>query len=155
ADADAVLWRLAATTGMRRGELLGLAWDAVDFDAGIIDVRRNLAMVGAEYVLGPPKTKRSRRRVKIGPDMVRAFREHLTAQREQRLAMAGGYEDHGLVFPAVDGRPRNPANVSSAFRALVRRTGGRPVTLHTLRHLHATLLLDQGERIHDVAARLG
>jgi hypothetical protein len=64
-------------------------------------------------------------------------------------------QDHGLVFPGPDGRPRNPANVSSAFRKLVGRTGLPAVTLHALRHGHATLLLDQGERIHDVAARLG
>lgn len=59
------------------------------------------------------------------------------------------------MFPGPDGRPRNTRNVSTAFRKLVARTGLPPVTLHALRHGHATLLLDRGERVHDVAARLG
>jgi integrase len=112
-------------------------------------------MVGSEVVIGEPKTKRSRRRVKIGPDSVQVLRDHLARQREQRVMLGAGWQDHGLMFPAFDGRPRDPVNVSSAFRKLVARTGLPPVTLHALRHGHATLLLDQGERIHDVAARLG
>jgi integrase len=149
-----LLWTYA-TTGARRGEALGLHWDDVDLEAGLIDVRHNLAMVGNEYVIGPPKTKRSRRRVKIGADTVQVLRDHLARQREHRVAMGAGWQDHGLVFPAVDGRPRNPVNVSSRFRRLVRKVGLPPVTLHALRHAHATLLLDQGLAVHDVAARLG
>jgi integrase len=59
------------------------------------------------------------------------------------------------VFAGPDGRPRNTKNVSEAFRKLVAKTGLPPVTLHALRHGHASPLLDRGERIHDVAARLG
>jgi integrase len=154
-DPDAPLWRTMAATGLRRGEALALGWDDVDLDAGVIHVRRNAVMVGSEVMLGPPKTTRSKRRVKIGPDSIQLLHDHLARQREQRVALGAGWHDHGLVFPGLDGRPRNPVNVSSVFRALVAKTGLPAVTLHALRHGHATLLLDQGERVHDVAARLG
>jgi integrase len=111
-------------------------------------------MVNGEVRIGEPKTRRSNRRVKIGPDSVQVLRDHLAAQREHRLTMGAGWHD-GLVFPRLDGRPQNPVHVSAAFRKLVARCGLPAVTLHSLRHGHATLLLDRGEKIHDVAARLG
>jgi integrase len=155
ADPNAALCRILAATGLRRGEGLGLGWDDVDLDAGIVTVRRNAVRVNGETVIGEPKTKRSYRRVKIGADSVRVLSDHLAAQREHRLTMGAGWTDLGLVFPRLDGRPQNPVHVSAAFRKLVARCGLPPVTLHALRHGHATLLLDRGERIHDVAARLG
>jgi integrase len=155
ADPNAALYRIMAATGLRRGEALGLAHDDVDLDAGALHVRHNAVMVNGEVRIGEPKTRRSNRRVKIGPDSVRVLRDHLAAQREHRLTMGAGWHDRGLMFPRLDGRPQNPVHVSAAFRKLVAKTGLPPVTLHSLRHQHATLLLDQGEKIHDVAARLG
>jgi integrase len=154
-DPDVVLWRTAATTGMRRGELLGLQWDDIDLGAGVVHVRRNAVLVDGEVVVQAPKTRQSERRVKIGAETVAALRDHLARQRERRVAIGPGYRDGSLVFPRVDGTPRNPIHVSSAFHKLVARTGLRAVTLHSLRHAHASLLLDQGQKIHDVAARLG
>jgi integrase len=63
--------------------------------------------------------------------------------------------DYDLVFPGVDGRPLNPSTASRRFARLVAKSGLPVVSLHSLRHAHGTLLLDQGQRIHDVAARLG
>jgi integrase len=154
-DPDYALWQLLAATGLRRGEALALTRDDVDLDAAAVHVRRNAIIVDGHVVIGEPKTRRSRRRVKIGPDTVQALRDHLAAQRKHRLVMGTGWHEHGLVFPAVDGRPFNPSTVSRRFCRLVATTGLPPVSLHALRHGHATLLLDQGERIHDVAARLG
>jgi integrase len=152
---DALLWRLAAATGMRRGELLALAWDAIDFDASAIDVRANAVLVDGEVVIQAPKTPRSRRVVKIGPETVQMLRAHRSAQDHHRRTMGSGWTDRNLVFPRVDGTLRNPIHVSHSFRKLVAKTGLPPVTLHALRHGHASLLLDRGEKIHDVAQRLG
>jgi integrase len=154
-DPDRVLWRLMAATGVRRGEALAIGWDDIDLDSGVIHVRHGVVLVDGEVRIGPPKTKSSERRIKIGPETVQTLREHLAEQRERRVAVGAGWTDHGLVFPRVDGRPRSPVHASHAFRALVAKTGLPVVTLHALRHAHATLLLDQGQRVHDVAARLG
>jgi integrase len=153
ADADYVMWKLLAATGMRRGEALALGWDAVDLDAGVVQVRRNATLVGGDVVLGEPKTRRSHRRVQIGSDLVALLRDHRARQREQFLAL--GLRDVALVFPGPDGQPQNPGTVSRRFSRLVERTGLPVVSLHSLRHFAATLLLDQGQPVHLVASRLG
>jgi integrase len=151
----APLFDTLAVTGLRRGEALALGWDDVDLDAGTIYVHRNAVLVDGEVKIGPPKTKRSERRVRIGPETVAMLRDHLARQREHRLTMGAGWQDRGLVFPRHDGTPRNPAAVTDAFARLVKRTGLPPVTLHSLRHSHATALLEQGVPVHSVAARIG
>ena len=121
-------------------------------------MNRNVTAVRGVVRLGEPKTKRSRRRVKLGASTVDVLRTHRDAQAAQAAhaaRMGAGWHDEGLVFPTVDGRPRNPVSLSLAFAALVGRTGLPRVTLHALRHAHGTLLLDQGVPVHTVAARLG
>jgi integrase len=148
--------RLMAATGLRRGEACGLMRDDVDLAGGTIVVRHNAVPVGDEVMIGSPKTRRSRRRITIGADSVELLRDHLAAQREHRLVMGAGWRELGLVFPGLDGRPQNPGTVSSRFKALVRAAGlPEDVTLHSLRHAHGTLCLEEGMPIHVVAARLG
>jgi integrase len=73
------LYVLAVTTGLRQGELLGLKWDDVDMEAGTLQVRRTLTTAKGGPVLSAPKTKGSRRTVKISPTALEALRSHLGA----------------------------------------------------------------------------
>jgi integrase len=146
------LWRLIAATGLRRGEALALRRDDLDLEAGVIHVRQNLTAVGGELRFGPPKTKRSRRDVTVGADTVEMLRAHSASQRE--LASAMGWQSD-LMFADQHGRPRHPSSISSAFAWLVGKTGARRVSLHSLRHAHASLLLERGVPIVNVASRLG
>lgn len=156
ADALYPMLRLMAATGLRRGEACGLMWDDVALDGGMILVRHNAVPVGNEVVIGSPKTRRSRRRIALGADSVELLRNHQARQREQRVALGAGWQDLGLVFPALDGRPQNPGTVSGRFKALVRAAGlPEEVSLHSLRHAHGTLCLEQGMPVHVVAQRLG
>jgi integrase len=155
AHPDVVLFRLLWATGLRRGEALALQWDDVDFDAGVIQVRRNAVTVDGTVTVGEPKTSRSKRRVKLGPDACEMLRGHRAAQREHRVTMGAGWRGGNLVFPAVDGRLRNPDGVSKAFRALVAKTDLPAISLHGLRHTAATLMLERGVPVHVAAARLG
>jgi integrase len=105
---------LAVHTGMRPGELLALKWEDVDLEAGSLQVKRALSTTG-EFTA--PKTKRSRRRIGLGPACVAALKEHRKVQLEKRLKRAGPWKDHGLVFPSSVGTPRRRMELHRASLA--------------------------------------
>jgi integrase len=137
------LYVLAVHTGMRRGELLGLKWDDVDLDGSTVRVRRTLTRKGTGYVLGEPKTKKSRRTVRLTQRAVDALRSHRRRQLEEKLA-AGRYEDSGLVFAGEGGGLINPSNLRQrSFLPLLERAGLPQITFHDLRHTCASLLFQK------------
>jgi len=144
---------LAVTTGLRRGELLGLRWQDVDLDVGKLAVRLEQTKAGLAFK--QPKTHKGRRVVTLPRMTVDALRRHRAEQAREKLLLGPAYQDNGLVLARVDGRPLDPAGTTRAFARLVRRAGVRPISLHALRHTHATLLL--GANVHPkvVSERLG
>jgi len=96
---------------MRRGELLGLKWGDVDLDNATVRVRRTLTRTdnGRRLALGEPKTRQSRRTVKLTQRAVEALRSHRAGQARQRLR-ASFYEDSGLIF-AGEGAATLPSSV--------------------------------------------
>jgi len=147
---------LGVTTGLRRGELLGLRWQDVDLDGAKLAVRQSLEQTKAGgLAFKQPKTQKGRRVVTLPPIAVEALRRHRADQARERLLLGPAYEDHGLVLAQADGRPVNPEDVTRAFKRLARKAGIRPLSLHKLRHTHATLLL--GANVHPkvVSERLG
>jgi integrase len=154
-DRLAALWTLLLTTGLRRGEALGLKWGDIDFDAGRLAVRRTLVSVGYEIRWSEPKTAASKRVVALDPGTVTALRAHRARQAEERLAVGAGYLDQGLVFCDIAGEPLHPDGVTQRFDRLVRNAGLRRIRLHDLRHTAATLMLENGVPLKAVAERLG
>lgn len=149
------LWRLAATTGMRRGELLGLAWRNVDLDAARLRVEQQLLPTEGGCTFGPPKSRRSERTIALDPDTVAALRRHLGAQRLERDLAGPAYTDSDLVFCDELGRWIHPQRATAWF-AKHRKAAGIPTgTLHILRHTAATIALTEGIPLHVVAGRLG
>jgi integrase len=153
-DPDYPLWHTMARTGLRRGEACALTWEAVDLDAGFLDVRASLACVDGALVMGEPKTRRSRRRVPIGPETVDVLHQHHRAQRERWIAL-GVRPQCALVFPDVDGRPRKPISLTRRFGELVANSELPRVTLHALRHARETFLWDAGLPPHVIAGVMG
>jgi integrase len=146
-------YHLAATTGLRRGELLGLRWRDVDLDASRLAVVQTI--VGKRQV-SQPKTDRSRRSVALDPATVAALREHRKRQLQERLAWGPAYEsEHDLVFCGEDGSPIWPRSLSRAFERHARQAGLLAIRLHDLRHTHATLALQAGVHPKVVSERLG
>ena len=143
-----------ASTGVRRGECLAVKWDDLDLKAGVVSVRRSLEHTRAGLAFKSPKNGRPRV-VEIPGSMVAALRRYRANQNEQKLALGKGYKDNGLVFARHDGEPMNPHAFGDAFRELVKRAGVPRIRLHDLRHTHATLLLQRGENLKVVSARLG
>ncbi len=146
---------LAVTSGLRRGELLGLRWRDLDLENASLTVRQSLEETGAGLGFKQPKTARSRRRVPLGETTVAALKRQRAAQEQERLALGELYRDQGLVFTRPEGSPLSPAAFSLAFTRLVRKCGLAGTRLHDLRHTHASLLLAQGVHPKIVSERLG
>lgn len=145
----------AATTGLRRGELVGLRWPDVDFHAGRIAVVQQRAKGGGTVAVGPTKTKRSRRLVSLDAGTIAALRQHREAQDKEKELLGAAYGDEDLVFCRPDGSALHPDRVTQLFRGHVRRAGLPRIKLHGLRHSHATLMLRAGVHPKVVQERLG
>ncbi len=150
------LWVLALTTGMRKGELLGLRWQDVDLGRGTVQVTQALVKVRGRAVFQEPKTARARRMIELTPLAVEALRRHRARQAQERLAAGPAWQDHGLLFCQKDGTPLDPMNVYNwDFKRVLAKAGLSGVRLHDLRHTHATLLLEEEANPKVVSERLG
>ena len=149
------LFRLGALTGMRRGELCGLRWEDVDLAGRTLRVRQTLAMINGTPKVEPPKSRRSRRTIDIDDKTAEILRSHRRQQLEAAEFVGEGWQESGYVFRTVIGTAQHPDNVSKRFTALVRTIDVSYLTLHGLRHTHATHLLAMGKNPRMVSERLG
>jgi integrase len=143
---------LAATTGMRRGEVLGLRWKDLDLDAGRLSIRQTLVSVAYEPKLSTPKSRRS---VKIDARTVAVLRSWRKRQLEERLESGSSYEESGLVFTREDGSLIHPDRFTQLFNKYVKHSGLPRIRLHDIRHTYATLALKAGVPSKTVSDRLG
>jgi integrase len=147
---------LAVHTGMRQGELLGLKWEDVDLNEGVIHIRRTVVRSGGRISLGEPKTKGSRRPVHLTGAAVEALKAHLERQLEDIERLGDLYRDHGLVFTSEVGTLINPWNLRRrSFAPLLQRAGLPRIRFHDLRHTCATLLLSRNVHPKYVQELLG
>ena len=142
---------LAATTGMRRGEVLGLRWGDIDFDARRVSVHRTIVAIAYETAESTVKTRHSRRVIDLAPDTVAVLR----SWRNQRLDEGGRAGSEEIVFARPDGSTVHPHTLSQAFERLAVRSGQPVIRFHDLRHTHATLLLKASVPLKVVSERLG
>ncbi len=150
------IYVLLATTGMRRGEALGLRWSDVDLDAAEFQVVQALSTVAYEPVFSTPKTKRSRRVVYLDGQTVESLRIHRRAQRKERLAAGEAWDrSNDLVFTNEVGELIHPDLLTRKFKAHAREAGLPRIRLHDLRHTYATLVLKAGVHPKIVSERLG
>ncbi|WP_212774275.1 site-specific integrase [Polycladomyces abyssicola] len=148
------LFFLAISTGLRRGELLGLKWGDVDFDRGILVVRRTVQRtVNGLIVKEQPKTDNSRRLVNISPATVDVLRQHQKRQAEEMLKF--GLRDIEFIFTNTVGNLMEPRKVNHIFDRIIGKAGIPKIRFHDLRHTHATMLLKQGIHPKIVSERLG
>jgi integrase len=145
---------LAATTGMRRSELLGLRWEDVDFEHAQIAVRRGFVVAGYEVHEGAPKSGRART-IAVDVDTIAMLKRHRARQLEERLAWSEAWTDLGLLFTLEDGSAIHPQTLSQTFDRRVASTNLPRIRFHDLRHTHATLLLQAGVHPKVAQERLG
>ena len=139
---------LASACGLRRGEVCGLRWGAVDLDASTLNVAETRVPGRRGIVTGRTKTGRSRS-VAIPAFAVVLLRQHRVAQAETLLSLGVRLGDDAYVCARADGSPLNPMSLTAWCRA------NAPIGFHGLRHSHASLLFKGGASVKAVSSRLG
>ena len=161
-----VITQLALLTGARRGEICALRWSDIDMDAGTISIERTLQHIpGKGTVFNPPKTKRSRRCVKVGSDCVQLlqeYRQHQKAERfkigsewVRRVEIEGKRVENDLLFTKWNGAPMDPDDVTTWFGRFLAAHNLPAVHFHSLRHTNASLLIAAHVPVTTVSGRLG
>lgn len=150
---------LALQAGLRRGEIFGLRWQDIDFEAGTAKIVQAVVKTSQGNVLKPPKTDGSSALVALSDATLNALREHrirqLRARREyEALCGPGSYRDADLVFAREDGHFLDPNAFGRYFKRRVRKAGLREIRVHDQRHTAATLMLEAGNDLKTVSDQL-
>ena len=146
--------KLLVFTGMRSGEALGLQWKDIDFTENTIQINHTLSDVGGKHFLTTPKTKGSKRMLFMSSTVSRMLKEH----RKQQLLLQSsipGFEHPEMVFTSATGNYKDRSALNTGFKRFLKGTEFEFLTLHSLRHCNATLLLNQGVDIKVVSEHLG
>ncbi len=148
---------LALHTGLRPGEWLGLTWDAVDWENGRLTIRQALNEIEGRLSMGNVKTKAGLRTISLPKKALAALKRQKKRQIQKRLASGGSWQnDMNLVFTNNRGGPLPRTRVAARdLKRILRKANLEGVTLHTLRHTHASILIYQGVDIKAVSRRLG
>jgi integrase len=145
---------LSLASGARRGELLALLWSDIDFETGLMNVTKSLSQTKAGLHVKSTKSGRPRR-FAVPAAALDALREHRAQQDGDRAMFGADYQENDLVFCQPGGAHYNPCSTGNRVSALMKSVGLDDVSLHSLRHTHASELLSNGVPIPTVAKRLG
>jgi integrase len=154
-DRDFALYHLDLTTGMRRGELLGLKWHKVDMNIGELEVVETVVPINHKPVWSVPKTASGFRIIPLDTKTLEVLRDHRRHQARERLALGAAYVDRDLVFPGPNGDVFNPENLSKRFARRIAQLNLPKISFHGLRHTYATLARRGGMDVKDLSIRLG
>lgn len=147
------LFYLAMSTGLRRGELLGLRWQ--DVGESCLYVKQSVIEQRGRIMITTPKTEKGARRVALSPDVNEVMNQHRERQEAERQLLGTAWPDIGLVFVSEVGTLLHPRNFTRTWHTLQTNAGVRKVKLHDLRHLHASMAIRSGVDPKVLADRLG
>jgi len=148
-----IFFNIALTSGMRKGEILGLRKKDVDWDSNCVRITQTLSNDGKE-ILPYTKTKAGARSIDLPKEIMKQLRKHCNMINSEKESTVN-YHDHDLVICNEMGMPANSNNIRRIFREISKKVGNPKIRLHDMRHTHATLLLLQGVNPKIVSERLG
>lgn len=160
-QAEHIRWRAIITfdlmSGLRRGELLGLRWQDVDLDKHTITIRQTSNYLpGKGVYVSTPKTSTSARPLLLSTSAIMMLLEYKAWQDGQRQRMGDAWEDKdGRVFTTDTGAPLFPDSVTQWFSKFIARSGMPKVTVHSLRHTYASLMIADNVPLIVVSRQLG
>lgn len=147
---------LLVYTGIRRGELCGLEWKDVDFENQVMHVVRSAQYIGNKTMITKePKTKSGIRHFSLSIHACILLKKYKRWQLEQKLNAGDRWEESDRLFTSWNGKPIHPDTVTDWFSKFIKRSGLPYVTLHSLRHTNATLMIAEGTDVCTVSRRLG
>ena len=149
------LYALMLSTGLRRGETLGLRWTDLDRESGVLRVARQLRREGTGLVTTDTKTSLSRRAVNLHERMLTTLFEHETRQQTEKRNLGAAWTETGYIFTSSIGTPIDPRNLYREFQMICRKANLGDWHPHELRHSAASLMLAQGVQIQVVSRVLG
>jgi integrase len=149
------LYSLMLSTGIRRGEVLGLQWADIDLKSGIMTVTRQLKREGGRLIVSDTKTARSRRALDLPAPMVASLKAHKARQAAEQLALGDAWVNSGHVFTTTIGTPIDPRNFYREFKSICKTAGLGDWHPHELRHSAASLMLAEGVKLQVVSEVLG
>ncbi len=143
---------VAATTGLHRGELLGLRWADLDLNSGTLTVEQTVQRASGKLHLSGAKTEGSESVIPLPEWTWMVLLEHQESQKAERARLDDAWQDHDLVFPSEIGTPMEPRNLNRHFAALRTTVDLPDVRLHDLRHTVVSMLMELGVQPHVVQA---
>ncbi|MFP7226163.1 site-specific integrase [Priestia filamentosa] len=156
---DYQLFSTLSYTGMRIGEALALKWTDIDFETGIISITKTLfngTNRMTNYQLLPPKTKESIRTIFVDEFILKVLKRHKVQQSEYKLLAGTDYANEDFVFANPNGYPVTTKFMNHRIRRLLKKTSiTKHITPHSLRHTHASLLIEAGAGVKEVQEILG
>jgi integrase len=148
-----IAFLLAVTTGMRRGEILGLRWQDIDFEERTLSIRQTLS--AQNKLMATAKTKSSQRSIHLDEHTMEELKQHRLRILKEKMRQGEAYNDHDLVCCTVTGKPTSNENFWQVWTGYLKQSGLPHIRFHDLRHTHATLMLKAGIHPKIVAERLG
>lgn len=145
---------LALSCGCRKGEILGMTWDAIDFDNCIVNIKQILTNDGKKLE-NKAKNQQSIRSIKIPSNVIEELRVFKQEFDEKKRTLKGNFAKYNLVVSSKNGAPVSPRNISRTMDIIIKKAGVPRITFHSLRHTHATLLMQKGVNMKVVSERLG
>jgi integrase len=146
---------IALLCGLRQGEALGLRWQDIDLENGVLEVRNQIQLIDGKLQLTGLKTERSRRSLVLTSGTVEALRKHKEFIDQMRFVYGIAWQENDLVFPSPDGSPKQSTLDFNDWKRALRLCGIKPRRLHDARHTAATLMYGQGVGIEVISRALG